>query len=133
MNHAFFRLGRIWATLLICLALFIPWTLDIRKVEGRSMEPAYHPGRIVVSWRWAYGLPKPLSGGYLFRWALPQPGDVVVFRAPPGDHYALKRVGSLLFGEKEQVNLFGDNSSVSRDSRDFGPLPVEEVLGKVIF
>ncbi len=121
-----------WLGVILVLPLVQFWLLDIRQVVGRSMEPTFYSGKVLVSFRWAYGLPLPFSPGYLFSWGMPNSGDLVIFRAPPGDHFSVKRVHSF-DPQKSRVNLWGDNLDLSRDSRDFGSISVDEILGKVIF
>jgi nickel-type superoxide dismutase maturation protease len=61
---------------------------------------------------------------------LPRPGDVVVARHPYRSGLRLvKRVAAVL--ENGHCLLEGDNSSESTDSRAFGPLPPEHILGRV--
>lgn len=82
------------------------------------MEPALHPGDYVIVNRWAYRRRDPVEG------------DVVVLRNPeaPGQ-FLVKRVmsGDRLTG----LFVLGDNTARSRDSRQFGMVPVHLVVGKV--
>ncbi len=82
------------------------------------MEPALHPGDYVVVHRRAY------------RHEAPQAGDVVVLRNPEAlGQFLVKRVMSY----EPQAGLFvlGDNETHSRDSRQFGMVPLHLVVGKV--
>ncbi len=88
------------------------------RVDDRSMEPALHPGDYVVVHRRAY------------RHDAPQAGDVVVLRNPEAPtQFLVKRVMSY----EPQAGLFvlGDNETHSRDSRQFGMVPLHLVVGKV--
>ena len=87
------------------------------------MEPHYRDGdRVLVN-------------RYAFSFRRPQPGDAVVVRDPerPARHL-LKRVASGPEGANDPwaVYVLGDNAEQSRDSRAFGPLSVEAVIGKAI-
>ena len=92
--------------------------LPLRRfvVEDTSMRPTLHPeDRLVV-----------------FQWARPKPGDVVVLREPDAHlTFAVKRVASL--EPNGDVIVRADNPNVSRDSREFGPVPRRLIVGRVIF
>lgn len=110
----------------LILKLFL---VDVMIAEGRSMLPTIRPGTIVVVNRLAYGLRNPVSAGYLFRWAQPRAGDIVVFPAPDGV-FAVKRFHGAVEG-----GLFlaiGDNREESLDSRQYGPVDVNKIIGKVV-
>ena len=55
------------------------YILDIRLISGHSMEPALSDGHLAVIWRLAYGIPMPHVNRYLYRWRMPQQGDVVLY------------------------------------------------------
>lgn len=88
------------------------------RVEDESMRPTLDPGDYVVVNRWAYRFRSPVAG------------DLIVMRDPevPG-RFLVKRVRQTQ-GPSE-IDLVGDNESVSRDSRAFGPVPSDRILGKV--
>jgi nickel-type superoxide dismutase maturation protease len=80
------------------------------SVEGTSMEPTYLPGELLTALR---------------RWRRVRPGDVVVVRDPrKPDRWLLKRCVAR-FGSR--LDLRGDNTSASTDSRKFGLVPSHEV------
>ncbi len=81
------------------------------EVQGPSMLPTYVPGERLVAVR---------------RWRPVRVGDVVVVRGPRDETYLLlkrcvERVGRTLV-------LRGDNPEFSTDSRDFGSVPVRDVV-----
>ena len=90
------------------------------EVAGESMFPTYQHGDWLIADR----------GAYSYR--LPHPGDAVLAYDPDEPTRTLpKRVVRVdLHG---LVWLEGDNTAFSRDSREFGPLPVSTVIGKVRF
>jgi signal peptidase I len=102
---------------------------DFMMTQGESMAPAIQSGTVLVINRLAYGFKPPLYKKYLCRWALPDKGDVVVFYTPLGD-LAVKRCAEEL-GDGRFVAL-GDNSLESYDSRSYGPVPLDNILGRVI-
>lgn len=109
---------------------------DFMIAEGRSMLPAIEPGSIILVNRAAYGLRLPGADGYLIRWRLPNPGDVVVFYTPQGD-MAVKRCIRIIpegwyTSKIERFFAQGDNTLESFDSRSYGPIPVDRILGKVL-
>lgn len=61
----------------------------------------------------------------------PQIGDIVVIYPGEevGNHYIIKRVISV---QDEKIFVQGDNSENSYDSREFGWINFEKVLGVVI-
>ncbi|MGI0148293.1 MAG: nickel-type superoxide dismutase maturation protease [Thermoplasmata archaeon] len=88
------------------------------RVDDESMRPTLQPGDYVLVNQWAY------------RFRPPGPGDLVVVRDPEdATRFLVKRVTEAASGS--QVHLVGDNRALSRDSRDFGPVPLERIVGKV--
>ena len=60
----------------------------------------------------------------------PRPGDIVVARHPyRTDLRLVKRVAEVL--DNGHCLLQGDNPAESTDSRVYGPLPPERILGRV--
>jgi len=117
-------LGALITALVLKIFLF-----DFMIAEGNSMEPAIHPGKILVINRLRYGLRPPLSRSYLLRWKNPDPGEVVVFYTPMGD-LAVKRCAAL--PDKEHFIALGDNSLQSYVARAYGPVPVGNIIGKAL-
>jgi nickel-type superoxide dismutase maturation protease len=98
------------------------WALGRRarfRVDGDSMSPALAPGdQILVD-----------LGAY--RRTRPRPGDVVLARHPyRRDVRLVKRVAGV--AADGRCELAGDNPAASTDSRGFGALPAEMVLGRVV-
>jgi nickel-type superoxide dismutase maturation protease len=89
----------------------------VRRVEvhGPSMLPTLAPGeRLVVVRTWRV-----------------RPGDVIVLVDPAAPDRALvKRALAISGGE---VTVGGDNSSLSVDSRRFGPVALDRVLGRAAY
>lgn len=86
------------------------------------MEPAFRSGDRVLVNRLAY------------RWRPPRAGEVVVLRDPQRDgHVLLKRVAAAPGGDAAAASgiyVLGDNAAQSRDSRAFGVVAVERILGR---
>lgn len=92
------------------------------RVEGDSMAPNLEQGDVVLV------LLRPV-----FAWRI-RPGDVVLaeVRGPRGGppQQVIKRVARLIdSGGERFFFLRGDRPAISRDSRSFGPVPRQRVLG----
>ena len=88
------------------------------RVEDESMRPALEPGDYVLVNRWAYRV-RP-----------PSPGDLIVVVDPEvPTRYLVKRVSETQ--ASTQIRLEGDNAAASRDSRAFGAVPLDRIVGKV--
>ena len=88
--------------------------IAVYKVRDRSMEPAFHDGDYVIVNRWARRF---------------NVGDVVIAEHPNESMRLLKRVKRKNAGS---YFLVGDNITRSTDSRRFGPVRRQDILGKVI-
>lgn len=101
------------------------FTLSV--VRGKSMEPTFHDGQVVLVGK----------GGLLF--GPLKRGDVVVFTR--NGELLVKRVVALPYETAPDGTLVpanhlyvvGDNVEVSEDSRAFGPIPLSSVIGKVLY
>jgi signal peptidase I len=89
----------------------IRFPLALYRVSGESMTPAYHPGDMVVGWRWYK----------------PKVGQVVVVKV--NDRLVIKRVTEFI---NNRVWLEGDNLEASTDSRVFGWLPASCLEAKAL-
>jgi signal peptidase I len=102
---------------------------DFMITQGESMKPAIKDGTVLIINRLAYGFRPPLLNNYLYRWAFPDEGNVIVFYTPAGD-LAVKRCVKVL--NDGRFIALGDNSQESYDSRSYGPVSVDNILGKVV-
>ncbi len=78
-------------------------------------------------------LPSLAPGERLLIWRTPvlEEGDIVALHDPASKRRLLvKRVVRL---EAERVEVEGDNSAASRDSRHFGPVPRRLVIGRAVY
>lgn len=100
----------------------ILWLVGRRRrlrVTGESMLPHLPPGQEVLTI-------SPRHDG-----RPPQVGDVVVIRHPQQpETLILKRVAHVL-PDGEYV-LLGDNPAASTDSRTFGPMTQDKILGRIV-
>ena len=103
------------------------WPLARYVIQDGSMRPTLRPGDRVLVWRWTR-----LRGV--------RPGDVVVARDPelPGLHL-VKRVaagpgqGYPGVAGLDGYVLLGDDPSTSRDSRAFGRVPAQLIVGRAVY
>jgi signal peptidase I len=102
---------------------------DFMITQGESMKPSLKDGSVLIINRLAYGFRPPMLNSYLCRWALPDEGNIIVFYTPTGD-LAVKRCVKVL--NDGRFIALGDNSLESYDSRSYGPVPVDNILGKVV-
>ena len=98
------------------------WPLSRYVVDGPSMQPGYAAGDRLIVNRLAY-----LRGA-------PRVGDVVVLH-DPNDHgrLLLKRIAPSPNGDGHdpaQLWVLGDNAVESRDSRTFGPVERNRIVGR---
>lgn len=88
------------------------------KVRDRSMEPAIKPGDYVLVNKLAYLFGKPSKG------------DVIVFKHPrEKNKFLIKRIASITVSGEYFV--VGDNKSQSNDSRNFGSIKKNLIVGKL--
>jgi signal peptidase I len=149
-------LGELLQTLVVAAVIFLAVnfvTARIR-VEGTSMEPSLHDGELVVVNRLAYRWGAPERGDIVvFRYPLSPdrrfikrviglPGEAVSIHdgrvfingAPLDEPYiaAPPRYQSDWTIGPGELFVLGDNRNNSSDSQTWGPLPLEDVLGKAI-
>ncbi len=90
------------------------------RIDGESMRPVLEPGVLVLVDRDA------------FRSVSPKPGDIVAARHPyRRDVTIVKRVEAI--EPDGSCRLTGDNPAASTDSRCFGIVRADRVLGRVSF
>jgi signal peptidase I len=109
----------------IIIKLFV---FDLMIAEGQSMEPAIRNGALLVVNRLQYGLRFPGGRRFLIRWAKPKPGEVLVFYTPQGK-LAVKRYTA---AAGDDFFVLGDNRLRSFDSRSYGPIRGDDIIGKVL-
>lgn len=85
-------------------------------VNGTSMLPTLKPGQDILSFNWAYFKSKPKIG------------DIIVIDY--NGKALIKRVKKIIEG---QVLVEGDNREESTDSRYFGSISLDQIVGKIVY
>jgi len=117
-------LAALAVAVLIKLFLF-----DFIIAEGNSMEPTIRSGSVLIINKLQYGFRFPGQKRYLIQWAMPKQGDIVVFYMLD-ESIAVKRCSGIT--EKGEFTVKGDNIYQSFDSRSYGPIPANRIIGKVL-
>ena len=110
----------------LILKIFV---FDFIIAQGHSMEPAIQNGAVLIVSRLRYGIRLPWQQKYLIRWTGPKVGEVVIFYTPAGE-LAVKRCAALT--ESGDFFAEGDNGAASYDSRAYGAVPPDNIIGKVL-
>lgn len=146
-------------TILLALVLFVAVrsALQNTRVDGHSMEPTLHDGQYLMVNKLAYRLgqpargdivvfPSPQDGGRaLIKRVIGLPGEEIyisdgqvyingarLMEPYLADTRSLGDWGPTVLKEGEYLVL-GDNRNNSNDSRNFGPVQKEALIGKAWF
>lgn len=118
-----------WIEVVILLLVFLVYLFfRVTLVKGASMEPTLHDGELHL----------------ISRWTQPAVGDIVVLEDPDADKLLIKRITagegdfvSYYQGERvlgpEEYFVEGDNRDCSVDSRYFGPITRDAIVGVLVF
>ncbi len=138
----------------------LPLGRDMRPVVviGDSMSPTYHSGQVLWMRRFHAGMPLQTGDIVVFRHdgevaikrVMAMPGaDLPRFRfrggtylmeddVPPNLYACIERLQARGIVVRDDVSVpdgclyaVGDNRNASLDSRDFGPVALEEVMGVI--
>jgi nickel-type superoxide dismutase maturation protease len=91
--------------------------LLIRRVEGESMIPAYKSGVVVLALKLLPKSKKKL-----------RVGDVVIF-----SHNGIEKLKRVARVSEQGYFMEGDNEMASTDSRSFGIINPDDVIGRILF
>lgn len=90
---------------------------QIAQIEGFSMFPTLKSGEFVLV---------QSGGDYIV-------GDIVFAQHPKSDYFVVKRLKFLTEIEgKLFAHIEGDNIKDSVDSRQYGPIPIQNIKGRVL-
>lgn len=142
--------------LALLLFLIINFLSARIRVDGRSMEPSFHDGDYVIVNRLSYRLGDLERGDVIvFPYPLNTEEDFIKrVIALPGDRIAMQDGLVVLNGNQLEEDyldvtargdmaeiivppghafVMGDNRNDSSDSRIWGPLDVDEIIGKAVY
>jgi signal peptidase I len=137
----------------VIIALFINLFLaQATQVLGQSMEPTLHSSQRVVIEKVSYRLHGPRRGDIividsddqsemLIKRVVGLPGETVqvksgrvLINGEPLEEPWTTRQGGGSFGPETvpplHVFVLGDNRGASNDSRNFGPVPIDDIVGQ---
>lgn len=125
------------------------------RVDGSSMEPSLHSGEFVIVSKLSYRIGSPHIGDVIVFHFPRDPEQEYIKRVIglPGDHVEVKNGSVYVNGQRLDENyiaadpaynitrdvpedalfVLGDNRNNSSDSHNWGPVPLDFVVGKAIF
>lgn len=138
---------------LAVLVLLRLWVLEPLWVSSSSMEPTIPEGSVVLLYRHAEPVPgslvsfaNPSGTGTVLKRVVAVGGQTVAIEdarlvvdgaAVPEPFVDHSRIDGTYFGPVTvpdgHVFVMGDNRAASIDSREFGPLPVDEIRATVVW
>lgn len=123
----------------LAVAVFMYFNFTTVVVSGKSMEPTFEDKErvLVTKAYWLVGKIKKKDivvvrsedGSALIKRVYGLPGDKIDFFNVPEDW---KLINGEFVVPEDQIFVIGDNREVSEDSRRFGPVEANRVLGKVV-
>jgi len=128
------------ALALLGLALFCFFNFRTVIVSGNSMLPTFTNGQRLVACK-AYWLVGPIKDNDVVVIKMGKQGDYIIKRVyrtagESVEWYNVPESWKLINGEYRvpsgEIYVLGDNQKVSEDSRSFGAVPVEHVVGKIL-
>jgi signal peptidase I len=149
-------LREVFETVILALILFaaINFLTARNRVEGSSMEPTLRNGEFVLVNRLAYRIGQPQRGDVIvfhypknptqeyIKRVIGLPGDVVkIFRRQVSVNGKILNEPYIADAPNYMVNttvpadtffVLGDNRNNSSDSHSWGPVPLENVVGKAL-
>ncbi len=148
--------GAIFAAIYLFIAQF-------HKVQGNSMVPTFHTGDYLITEKISYRFRNPILGDIVvlknpkdesqdfIKRVIAVPGDTVEIvnnnvylngqllkepYLPPGRPTpagAFLTEGTTIKAASNQYFVFGDNREHSSDSREWGPITKQEIIGRAYF
>ena len=147
----------LFETVILAMLIYLALQFSVQnyRVQGSSMRPTLEEGEYVLVNKLVYALPfHPPERGEIIIFRFPgdlsrdfvkrvvgRPGDTVEIRqgrvyvnGEPQDEPYVTRLGSstkrTLTVPEDTYYVLGDNRRASNDSRDWGPVPAENIIGR---
>jgi len=145
-------------TAFLALVIFVALRLFVQnfRIEGHSMEPNLHDGQFLIVDKVSYKLHEPERGDVVIFHAPPAPNKDFIKRVMglPGEEIEMRKgvvyvnnrpleepyipyPGSRSWGPRrvgpDELFVLGDNRTSSNDSRQWGMLPRDQVIGRALF
>ncbi len=147
-------------TVVLTVLMFLVIRLAVQNfnIDGHSMEPSFHNGELIIVDKWSYFFSLPKRGDVLVFVAPPEPtqdyikrvvglpGDVITIQnnvvyvnnQPLNERYVSpanngpinNKVFQNMLVPANSYFMLGDNRAGSRDSRDWGCLPKQNIIGR---
>lgn len=139
-----------YVLIIIAVILIRTFIITPVRVDGASMDQTLEDGQILLLYKLAnidYGdivvLDEEKEGEIIIKRIIGMPGDTVSIRdntiyvngEEVEEDYAYGETSDyeeITLGDDEYF-ILGDNRPISKDSRYFGPVKEDEIIGKVIF
>lgn len=156
----FFETVVVFGAIFACIYLFVA---QFHKVSGDSMVPTFQTGDYLITEKLSYRFRNPKAGEIIvlknprdesqdfIKRIIAVPGDTILISnrtvyvnnqalkedyLPPGvptPTGAFVTEGSAIKVASNQYFVFGDNRERSSDSREWGPVTKEEIIGRAFF
>ena len=139
-----------YVLIIIAVILIRAFIITPVRVDGASMDQTLEDGQILLLYKLAnvdYGdivvLDEEKEGEIIIKRIIGMPGDTVSIRdntiyvngEEVEEDYAYGETSDYeeITLDDDEYFILGDNRPISKDSRYFGPVKEDEIIGKVIF
>ncbi len=139
-----------YVLIIIAVILIRTFIITPVRVDGASMDQTLEDGQILLLYKLAnvdYGdivvLDEEKEGEIIIKRIIGMPGDTVSIRdntvyvngEEVEEDYAYGETSNYeeITLDDDEYFILGDNRPISKDSRYFGPVKEDEIIGKVIF
>jgi signal peptidase I len=139
-----------YVLIIIAVILIRTFIITPVRVDGASMDQTLEDGQILLLYKLAnvdYGdivvLDEEKEGEIIIKRIIGMPGDTVSIRdntiyvngEEVEEDYAYGETSDYeeITLDDDEYFILGDNRPISKDSRYFGPVKEDEIIGKVIF
>lgn len=148
MDHFYFlkSLSLLYFLFFIILFLVISFVVQPFQITGTSMYPSLKEGDLILIDKISLSMGGDINRGDIVAFIPPASGEELLIKrvaASPGDAWILKESSKDRRGlyspeikiklEHDEFYMIGDNMEESIDSRSFGAIRREKMIGRAIF